>query len=472
MSHQREMRRTHVPHPAIAGGGSEGWGDSSAVDNGSGSGSVNGSNARDAVGVNRNDDDDSSSLGTIDDTGLNEPPIEPSMVEVVFEGGAQQQQPRQQRLEHNALGSQSLQPELRLSSSQPPPNAMVVKPVPSFRQQPGYRPRLSMDPTSHHQRHSQQQTGSEHASMGMVESLNVSSLTDLVLTPRELIESKSAPGDETSSATVSGGPIVQPQMLQAGLTTETAQHQQQQQQLQHAKGGDSGWSSSPQHITSTFTSQSDRDTVGMSMMNKSGNIYCQPIDTWQLPGPFVPDRLFSCPGGVVPINNREQTQGTDNSMSAIEQIGSLSLPGGGDFGRRGRSQGSHSPGRRVRARTGDRNGTVSQRRRRNIAGDDDSGGDSDKDNDRKANANGTSPRNRNVRVYPCQARGIPDEEHTPENAVIVVPRDAVHGAMFYCGSPTCRAMGRVFRWCAVCRLPVAKGNFMQRHDHNGIYPMP
>jgi hypothetical protein len=63
-----------------------------------------------------------------------------------------------------------------------------------------------------------------------------------------------------------------------------------------------------------------------------------------------------------------------------------------------------------------------------------------------------------VRVarFHCKARGVPDL-HNPRNAVIDVPLDVVvHGEILICSHATCSSSGRRFRYCTVCRCPVAK----------------
>lgn len=63
-----------------------------------------------------------------------------------------------------------------------------------------------------------------------------------------------------------------------------------------------------------------------------------------------------------------------------------------------------------------------------------------------------------VRVarFHCKARGVPNL-HDPLTAVIDVPLDVVaHGEILICSHATCSSSGRRFRYCIVCRCPVAK----------------
>jgi hypothetical protein len=63
-----------------------------------------------------------------------------------------------------------------------------------------------------------------------------------------------------------------------------------------------------------------------------------------------------------------------------------------------------------------------------------------------------------VRVarFHCKARGVQDV-HNPSTAVIDVPLDVVvHGEILICSHTTCASSGRRFRYCTVCRCPVAK----------------
>jgi hypothetical protein len=73
-----------------------------------------------------------------------------------------------------------------------------------------------------------------------------------------------------------------------------------------------------------------------------------------------------------------------------------------------------------------------------------------------------------VKRYPCKARNV-CETHNPESAYIELPPDVSHGMTLFCSHPTCVKTGRVFRWCEVCALIVAKRNFVKRHSH-GLLP--
>lgn len=68
------------------------------------------------------------------------------------------------------------------------------------------------------------------------------------------------------------------------------------------------------------------------------------------------------------------------------------------------------------------------------------------------------------RRMPCKARGVPGE-HVASNAYIDIPVDAKHGTLLSCSHPSCRHSGRLFRFCSVCQVPVAKRNFARRHAH-------
>jgi len=77
---------------------------------------------------------------------------------------------------------------------------------------------------------------------------------------------------------------------------------------------------------------------------------------------------------------------------------------------------------------------------------------------------------RRVARYHCKARGVPDL-HNPRNAFIDVPLDSVlHGGILICSHRTCSSSGRRFRYCTVCRCPVAKRNFVKRHGHGILKP--
>ena len=54
-----------------------------------------------------------------------------------------------------------------------------------------------------------------------------------------------------------------------------------------------------------------------------------------------------------------------------------------------------------------------------------------------------------------------------KTAFIVIPAGAVHGESLTCSYKACRDGGIKFRYCAVCKKPVTKRNFRQRHTHAG-----
>ena len=59
------------------------------------------------------------------------------------------------------------------------------------------------------------------------------------------------------------------------------------------------------------------------------------------------------------------------------------------------------------------------------------------------------------RRMPCKARGVPGE-HVAKNAFIDIPLNAKHGTLLSCSHASCRHSGRLFRFCSVCQVPVAK----------------
>mmetsp|Transcript_2731 Transcript_2731/g.6288 ORF Transcript_2731/g.6288 Transcript_2731/m.6288 type:complete len:894 (-) Transcript_2731:257-2938(-) len=77
-------------------------------------------------------------------------------------------------------------------------------------------------------------------------------------------------------------------------------------------------------------------------------------------------------------------------------------------------------------------------------------------------------RRRSGRVkIPCRARGMP-MAHNARTAYFVVPPSIQHGDELMCSFPACRSAGCKFRWCAVCKVPVAKRNFRNRHKHGNF----
>jgi hypothetical protein len=69
----------------------------------------------------------------------------------------------------------------------------------------------------------------------------------------------------------------------------------------------------------------------------------------------------------------------------------------------------------------------------------------------------------NVR-FPCRARGVTDT-HNARSAFIAIPSTVAHGTDLICSHPICAASGRRFKYCATCKIPVAKRNFSKRHAH-------
>lgn len=68
-------------------------------------------------------------------------------------------------------------------------------------------------------------------------------------------------------------------------------------------------------------------------------------------------------------------------------------------------------------------------------------------------------------MVPCRARRMP-LDHNFKTAYFVISDTIKHGEELVCSYPTCRDGGVKFRFCSWCpRVPVAKRNFRQRHDH-------
>lgn len=68
---------------------------------------------------------------------------------------------------------------------------------------------------------------------------------------------------------------------------------------------------------------------------------------------------------------------------------------------------------------------------------------------------------------PCRARGMP-MAHNAKTAYFVVPQQVQHGDELTCSFPACHQAGAKFRYCAVCKVPVAKRNFRNRHKHGNF----
>ena len=72
---------------------------------------------------------------------------------------------------------------------------------------------------------------------------------------------------------------------------------------------------------------------------------------------------------------------------------------------------------------------------------------------------------------PCKARGVQGQQvHNAKNAYIDVPFNAEHGTILSCSNEACRNSGRRFRYCSICKIPVAFRNFGKRHSHGILQP--
>ena len=84
-------------------------------------------------------------------------------------------------------------------------------------------------------------------------------------------------------------------------------------------------------------------------------------------------------------------------------------------------------------------------------------------------ANGTLSSCGQYRRVPCKARGV-RADHNSKTAYFDIPLDAKHGMLLVCSHSKCSESGRRFRYCAMCKVPVAKRNFSKRHGHGLIKP--
>mmetsp|Transcript_17282 Transcript_17282/g.39002 ORF Transcript_17282/g.39002 Transcript_17282/m.39002 type:complete len:171 (-) Transcript_17282:276-788(-) len=58
--------------------------------------------------------------------------------------------------------------------------------------------------------------------------------------------------------------------------------------------------------------------------------------------------------------------------------------------------------------------------------------------------------------------------HNFENSYFIVDKTKTkHGEKLYCSNIECRNTGVKFKYCAVCKIPVALQNFGTRHKHEG-----
>ena len=81
----------------------------------------------------------------------------------------------------------------------------------------------------------------------------------------------------------------------------------------------------------------------------------------------------------------------------------------------------------------------------------------------------TRPSKRGFLRVACKARGV-QILHNAKNAYIDIPTDAEHGTILECSNHVCRSSGRRFRFCTVCKIPVAFRNFAKRHSHGILQP--
>mmetsp|Transcript_99080 Transcript_99080/g.285876 ORF Transcript_99080/g.285876 Transcript_99080/m.285876 type:complete len:468 (-) Transcript_99080:240-1643(-) len=70
-------------------------------------------------------------------------------------------------------------------------------------------------------------------------------------------------------------------------------------------------------------------------------------------------------------------------------------------------------------------------------------------------------------MLPCRSRGMP-LDHNFKNAYFIITQDTAHGEDLVCSYPECQAAGSKFRYCKVCRIPISKRNFYQKHSHPDI----
>ena len=82
------------------------------------------------------------------------------------------------------------------------------------------------------------------------------------------------------------------------------------------------------------------------------------------------------------------------------------------------------------------------------------------------------PATSSYRRFPCKARNMPPS-HRDGAAYIEVPPNATHGMLLACSHPACSGNGarKRFCYCVICKIPVSKRNFMNRHAH-GLVEKP
>jgi len=72
-----------------------------------------------------------------------------------------------------------------------------------------------------------------------------------------------------------------------------------------------------------------------------------------------------------------------------------------------------------------------------------------------------------MEIFACKARNMPLDHNLSTAYFMINPSTTAHGTPLKCSYPACRSQGVKFRYCAFCKIPAAKQNFLSRHRHCG-----
>lgn len=80
---------------------------------------------------------------------------------------------------------------------------------------------------------------------------------------------------------------------------------------------------------------------------------------------------------------------------------------------------------------------------------------------------GPNLNNLRSRTLPCQSTQFSFTRYrrNEQSAVFEISKDTKHGTELVCTHASCRANGIKFKWCAHCKVPVAKRTFWALHGH-------
>jgi len=87
-------------------------------------------------------------------------------------------------------------------------------------------------------------------------------------------------------------------------------------------------------------------------------------------------------------------------------------------------------------------------------------------NSSDSSMNVKSGENSGMSIFACKARNMQLEHNLSTAFFILDPATTEHGTSLTCSYPECRSQGAKFKYCAICKIPAAKQNFLSRHRHD------